>query len=232
LARSRWERPALASVAMLLGLMLTLGFRLQTRYGPTLPNQRWEQLAVLLAQSERERDSLREEIAELRAGAGADPPGVQGITPEQLRQIQLFAGLKAGTGPGIRVHLDDNPRPGGSGDNPNLFLLHDDDIVRVVNELAAAGAEAIAINEQRMVAMTEIRCAGPVISINNTRVAPPIAIVAIGDPATLESALRMRGGVLEILSAIGIQVRIERGEDLTVPAFTGTITTRYLRSGQ
>lgn len=225
--RPRIEQIALTGAAVVLGVMLALGFRLQRDYGITLQDRRWDQLAVLLAQAERERDDLRSEVTTLRAQLGET-----GTTPEQgtlLKQIQLVAGFAPGTGPGIQVTLDDSQRASQGGENPNLFLLHDDDILRVVNELTAAGAEAIAINGQRNIATTEIRCAGPVISVNNTRVAPPIQIVAIGDPATLESALRMRGGVLEILTAIGIQVQIQRSEGLRVPAYGGGVTARYLR---
>ncbi len=225
--RPKIEQIALTGAAVVLGVMLAFGFRLQRDYGITLQDRRWDQLAVLLAQAESERDALRAEVTTLRAQLGET-----GTTPDQaalFRQIQLVSGFAAGTGPGIQVSLDDSQRASQGGENPNLFLLHDDDILRVVNELTAAGAEAIAINGQRNIATTEIRCAGPVISVNNTRVAPPIQIVAIGDPATLESALRMRGGVLEILTAIGIQVQIERSENLRVPAFSGGIPARYLR---
>ena len=53
-----------------------------------------------------------------------------------------------------------NPR-----ENPNLYIIHDDDLLRVINELRAAGAEGIAINGERIVAMSEIRCAGPTLSV-------------------------------------------------------------------
>jgi uncharacterized protein YlxW (UPF0749 family) len=235
LVAGRWrEQLALAAAAAVVGMMLTLGFRLQTAHGPTLQSQRWEQLAVMLAQVERERDDLRLEIAALREAIGepVDEAGELIRLAQELRQLRLVSGFAAGSGPGLAVILDDSQRVGQGGENPNLFLLHDDDILRVVNELAAAGAEAISINGQRHIATTEIRCAGPAISINNTRVAPPIQIHAIGDPATLESSLRMRGGVLEILAAIGIQVRMERSDLLEVPAFAGQMATRFLRAAR
>lgn len=225
MARSRWERLALAAAAMLLGLMLALGFRLQARLGPAVVSRRWDQLALLLAQAERDRDQLRREVdglRELLAQAAVDPAVLR-----ELDLARQFAGLAAAYGPGVRVVLDDSPR---GGQDPDLFLLHDDDILRLVNELAAAGAEAISVNDQRMVAMSEIRCAGPVISINNIRVAPPIRVLAIGDPATLEAALRMRGGVIEILGAIGMEVRLERQDLLELPAYTGPVSPRFLRS--
>ena len=63
-----------------------------------------------------------------------------------------------------------------------MYIIHDEDLLRVLNELCAAGAEAISINDQRIVATTEVRCAGPTVSVNNVRSAPPYVIKAIGNP--------------------------------------------------
>ncbi|OGS68223.1 MAG: hypothetical protein A2Y96_02710 [Firmicutes bacterium RBG_13_65_8] len=221
-------------VAAVLGLMLSLGFRFQRALPSTLQNRRWDELAVLLQQCENERDSLRGEVVALRAAVAEAGQGSEQarVLSEELRNLRLVSGFGPGAGPGLQVTLDDSQRTSQGGEDPNLFLLHDDDVLRVVNELAAAGAEAISINGQRHIATTEIRCAGPAISINNTRVAPPIRVVAVGDPATLESSLRMRGGVLEILTALGIQVRIEQVQAIEVPAFTGTLRLRYLQAVQ
>jgi uncharacterized protein YlxW (UPF0749 family) len=220
-------------VAAVLGLMLSLGFRFQRALPSTLQNRRWDELAVLLQQCEKERDSLRAEVVTLRAAVAAAGQGSEQarVLSEELKNLRLVSGFGPGAGPGLQVTLDDSQRSS-QGEDPNLFLLHDDDVLRVVNELAAAGAEAISINGQRHIATTEIRCAGPAISINNTRVAPPIRVVAVGDPATLESSLRMRGGVLEILTALGIQVNMEQLQTVEVPAFTGTLRLRYLRAVQ
>jgi uncharacterized protein YlxW (UPF0749 family) len=228
------EQVALAVVATVLGLMLALGFRMQRAIGPSLQTRRWAELAVMLKDCERERDSLRAEVGSLRAALAetGQATGQAAALAQELRQVQLAGGLLPGHGPGVRVTMDDSRRAGQVGQDPNLFLLHDDDVLRVVNELAAAGAEAVSINGQRHIATTEIRCAGPVISINNTRVAPPIQVVAIGEPATLEAALRMRGGVLEILEALGIEARIEASSALEVPAYTGTLKLQYLKGSR
>ena len=91
-------------------------------------------------------------------------------------------------------------------DNTNLYIIHDEDILKVINELRAAGAEAISLNDQRLISTSEIRCAGPTISVNNTRVAAPFVIKAIGNAKSMEDAIKMRGGVAETLSVWGIQV--------------------------
>ncbi|MDF2928026.1 MAG: hypothetical protein K0Q75_264 [Anaerospora sp.] len=85
----------------------------------------------------------------------------------------------------------------------------------------------MAINEQRLIASSEIRCAGPTLSVNNTRYSPPYDIRAIGDPQTLETALKMRGGVVETLQFWGIQVTLKKQEEVTIPAYKGTFRFEF-----
>ena len=98
-----------------------------------------------------------------------------------------------------------------------------------INELRAAGAEAIAINGERIVAMSEIRCAGPTLSVNNNRSAPPYEIKAIGNPNNLESALKLRGGVLENFKFWGIQADLSQSDDIVIPAFKGRKSFEYAK---
>ena len=114
-----------------------------------------------------------------------------------------------------------------AGENPNLYVIHDDDILRVINELRAAGAEAISINGQRLVGTSEIRCAGPTLSVNNVRSAAPFEIHAIGDKTTLENALKMRGGVVETLKVWGIQLEITASDAVYVPPYKGIRKYEY-----
>ena len=101
--------------------------------------------------------------------------------------------------------------------------------VLVVNELRAAGAEAIAINGQRLTGTSEIRCAGPTLSVNNVRSSAPFEIRAIGDKKSLENALRMRGGVAETLGVWGIQLDIKASNDVYIPPYRGSIRQSYAR---
>ena len=106
-------------------------------------------------------------------------------------------------------------------------VMHDEDLLKVVNELRAAGAEAVSINGQRMTATSELRCAGPTLSVNNVRSAPPYEIRAIGDIKTLENALKMRGGVAETLKVWGISMDIRTSENVLVPAYKGSTKLKY-----
>lgn len=221
----------IALVVSVTGMMMVYQVRLTRAADSSVTAQRNTVMLQNLEAVEKERDDLREEVAQLRsqvAKGGNVSDQLTGLE-SQLEAARMAAGLEDVEGPGLVVVLNDSNRPVEKGQDPNLFLLHDDDLLKVVNELRDAGAEAISINGQRLVATSEIRCAGAVVSINNTRTAPPVEIHAIGDPATMEAALRMRGGIAESLTFWGIQVDIRQQKLVVVPAYKGTLQTQYAK---
>ena len=115
--------------------------------------------------------------------------------------------------------MDDSDKD--MGGDKNAYLVHAEDILKVVNELFVAGAEAVSVNEQRIVAQSGITCAGSVITVNGVRVAAPFEIKAIGDASVLQAALRFPGGVVDTLSPWGIVIDIREEASVTVPAYTG-----------
>jgi uncharacterized protein YlxW (UPF0749 family) len=108
-------------------------------------------------------------------------------------------------------------------------LIHDEDIDRVINETRASGSEAISVNGQRVVALTAIRCAGPVVLVNGVPTTPPVVIKAIGDPDTLLNALNMRGGVLDMMRRFDpAMVKIDKVKLLHLQAYEGSTTMHYI----
>lgn len=207
---------AIAFVCIVLGFMLAVQFRTTQDIKSTVPFQRIEDLSQRLLQTEKERDTLMAQIQSFKDSSSKE------VGAKQIENLEMAAGVLPVEGKGVVITIDDSKRQSKAGENPNLYLIHDDDILKVINELWAAGAEAVAINEQRLIASSEIRCAGPTLSVNNTRYSPPYDIMAIGDPKGLETALRMRGGVVETLQFWGIQVTVKRMEHLVVPGYKGT----------
>lgn len=216
--QGRWS---IACVCMVLGFMLAVQFRTTEDMKQTLPYQRVEELSDRLVRAEKERDALKEELEKIKEKQGP------GLMDEDLR---MKAGLIPLEGPGIIVRMDDSTQKSKAGENPNLYVIHDDDILRVINELRAAGAEAISINGQRLVGTSEIRCAGPTLSVNNVRSAAPFEIHAIGDKGTLENALKMRGGVAETLKVWGIQLEVTGDDNVYVPPYKETRKQEYARA--
>ena len=151
---------------------------------------------------------------------------------EELEKMKMLSGVTELTGSGVIITLDDTKAinqiavDAGYYD-PNVFVIHDSDILLVINELRAAGAEAISINGQRIVGLTEIRCVGPVIQINGIRLTAPFKVSAIGSPDLMSSALKLRGGIVDQLSQANIDVNIETSSSITVPKYEKVIEYKY-----
>lgn len=220
----------IALVSIILGLMLAVQYKVTEGNPNDSSTRRMQELVVELKQTKEERDNLKSEVDELRLSLDKAIVGQSQSNEALLTELdkaRQAAGLEAVKGPGVIVTLNDSTRTLQPGEDPNLYLIHDEDILKVVNELKAAGAEAIAVNEQRILATSEIRCAGPTIQVNGNRIAPPFTITGIGDPVYLENSLRIKGGVLENLNFWGIQIKVEQANELTIPGYHGTIRFKY-----
>ena len=198
--------------------MIAVQFKTTRQRDASVSMQRVEDLSARLTEVEKERDDLKEQVDTLKATGG---------TSAGDDTLRMRAGLTALTGQGVIVRLDDSTVKAKAGENPNLYLIHDDDLLKVINELRAAGAEAISVNGQRLLGTSEIRCAGPTLSVNNVRSAPPFEVRAIGDADSLEQALKMRGGVAETLKVWGIQLEIQKTSDVYIPPYKGGLSYTY-----
>ena len=208
-------------VCVTVGFLLTAQFRQAHDAKETLPSQRVEELSGRLIRLQEERDELEKQLEILKAEEGA------ASNQEFVSELKFQAGALPVEGEGIIIRMNDSTRPAGTGENPNLYLIHDDDMLRVINELRAAGAEAIAINGQRLIATSEIRCAGPTLSVNNVRTAPPYEIRAIGEKKSLENSIKMRGGVADTLKVWGIKLEVSTADDVYIPPYKGAIKRTY-----
>ena len=121
--------------------------------------------------------ALRQHTAEWqRQSENFRSRGITSTRSDALSQARLLAGLTPVQGPGVVVTLNDSKKKMPAQLPPGMAppnLIYNSDINQVVNELKAAGAEAIAINGQRLVATSYIRPAGPTILINSTPTVPP-----------------------------------------------------------
>ena len=181
-----------------------------------------------------ERDGLSEQVAQLqselelyRQQAASGDGGSEALKAE-LEQLEITAGLTDVEGPGVTVVLEDSAQANVTGNEAD-YLIHDNDLLSVINELRSAGAEAISLNGERILATSEVRCTGAVVTVNGRRYASPYVLFAIGDADTLYSALTMRNGVVDILGQWGINVRVSVSDQLLIPAYSGTVDYQYAR---
>ncbi len=224
-------------VGVLLGIALKAQFRLHTA---ELPSTRLPELARAYVQEKRAVQMMETEIRQLRQktteleNALATGTKQAKVLNDSLQTAKMLAGLVEVEGPGIELVLRDSTRRPTPGSTESLlidlYIIHDYDLLRVVNELRQAGAEAIAINGQRLVANSAIRCVGPVIYVNDIKMASPFVIHAIGDPNTLLGALKTPGGVLsDIMEADPKMVEMRALERVRIPAYTGSTQFRFAR---
>lgn len=227
---------AVMAVCVVVGFLLAAQLRgVQLAGAADATNaSRLETLQSLYNDVVEERDGLTEQVGQLqnelelyRQQAASGDEGSEALKTE-LEQMEITAGLTDVEGPGVTVVLEDSTQANVTGDEAD-YLIHDNDILSVINELRSAGAEAISLNGERILATSEVRCTGAVVTVNGRRYAAPYVIFAIGDPDTLYSALTMRNGVVDILSQWGITVRVTASDQLLIPAYSGTVDYQYAK---
>lgn len=148
----------------------------------------------------------------------------------QIKKNSKLLGLTEVKGSGIIIRLDDN-REINSEEviDISTYIVHDGDLLHIVNELFNAGADAISINGKRIVQTTAIMCDGNIIRINDEIVGVPIEIKAIGYPERLYYNVAVRqGGYLKIMERDGVLVDIEKAESLTIPKYEGVYKHQYI----
>jgi uncharacterized protein YlxW (UPF0749 family) len=181
---------------------------------------RSRQVAQLRAEQREVRDDIRQ------LSAGLDDVDVDAAAKE-VAKLSPAAGLTAVRGEGLVVVLTDTPRDAEvpEGIDPNLLVVHQQDIQGFVNALWAGGAEAISLQGQRLTTTTGIKCVGNSVVLQGVPYAPPYRIVAVGDVASLQSALDASEAVRryrEYVEYTDLGLRVAAADRLTVPGYAGS----------
>lgn len=230
-------------ISLVLGLMclvLTFGICIQIRTvnnSNSTVSQNYEEnqlRAEVLKNKEKydnkykELEKAEEELEQEREKATLNNEELTQVESEIKRGNKML-GLSEVTGPGIILTLSDNQNIS-TVLNISDAIVHDLDVLSVINELKNAGAEAISINDQRIVPTTSISCGGNIIDINGEKVGAPFIIKAIGLPEQL-AALSRPGGYLSILKDdYGIGVELKKENSITIPKYTGVINFKYAQN--
>jgi uncharacterized protein YlxW (UPF0749 family) len=181
--------------------------------------------------------SLRRQVDRSTAAESRRDAGVA-AAQERVDALRPPSGLSKLKGPGVVVSLDDAPRradgalPTGAG--PDDVVVHQQDVQAVVNALWAGGADAMTIMGQRVVATSAVRCVGNTLLLQGRTYSPPFVIAAIGNPAALQRALSNEPGVSlfrQYVDAYHLGYRVETRNEVTVPAFDGSLSLAYARPG-
>jgi uncharacterized protein YlxW (UPF0749 family) len=223
-------------VCIILGFVITLQLKsVLHNYGGTEQIQRSDSLLSELNNQKDINADLLEQILQMREEIGSyrnkasESSDYAEVLSEQLSKAELLSGMLDVEGTGVILTLNDSKEK--SDQNPENYIIHDDDLRKVVNELFASGAEAVSINGDRLISTSSIRCVGPVILINGNKYTPPFEIRAIGNPETLKAAVNLRGGVVDILRSLWkIEVDVKEYETVLIPKYKGVINFKYAKS--
>ncbi len=224
--------------------LLVLGFLIAAQLGAEGPRVRYttqERTPLLETATElqAQQDDLKTRILQLREeiqaveGQGAGSADLVRQLNADLEEARIAAGLIALTGTGMVLQLDDSQAPVPPGASQADYLVGSHDVRTVVEELWLAGAEAIAINSERLTPTTAIIDIGSSLLVNSAYLAPPYQVTALGSVDLYERLSRSPGFIDFVRAraeAYGIRLSFAEPETLEMPAFSGTVTLRYSRS--
>lgn len=229
-----------AVVALVLGIFVTAQLQTAPAEPPMDADYPRNLTAATIERLEEQQDQLKQQISDLRKQiavqqeqSAKDKASFAEIS-QALKREQVLAGLTPLVGPGIVVTIDDSTRKVPPGDEPDWYIVHEHYLRDTVNLLWANGAEAISINDERIVNSTSIYCVGSTILINSTRLSPPYVFSVIGDAPQMIAALENPASLPDFKRHVrdyGVQFKYEPVSEITVPAFDGTLYAKYAQPG-
>ena len=180
-----------------------------------------KELAAQLELEKSENAKLMEQLANLEAERDMLWRNIgDTLNNQQINELlkmkdyeYLRAGLTAVSGKGVVITMEDAPAKGEL--DINEYIIHDNNINDILDELKANGAQAISVNGERVMLNTRPVCAGPTIIVNESRYPPPYVIEAIGDPDILYDAIENMPQVA-FMRLTNIRIDVEKQEEIVV----------------
>jgi uncharacterized protein YlxW (UPF0749 family) len=178
--------------------------------------------------------ALRRSVEALTVPAAAGDKRVAELDRASAR-LALAAGTTAVRGPGVRVTLDDahlSSIPDGyTGDD---VVVHQQDVQAVVNALWAGGAEAMMLQDQRVISTSAVRCVGNTLILQGRVYSPPYVITAIGDTSTMRQALDSSPQVIiyrQYVDVLGLGYTVDQRSSFSFPAYAGSLELSSAQAG-
>lgn len=204
------------------GQMLYVSAKAITDYETTIESEKLEIEKTKLLLIHRQEDLT------LYENENTDSPDlVAANLQEELNLYGMYSGVVPLMGPGVIITIDDGIRDLFEGENINNLLVHDIDILMIINDLKKSGAEAISVNGERLVENSSVSCSGYTVEINGVRYARPFTIKAIGDGNRISSSLIGPEGYGTSLKNWGVLFNIEMSDEIMIPAFNQDTMYKY-----
>jgi uncharacterized protein YlxW (UPF0749 family) len=223
--------------------LLGLGFLIAAQLAAEGPRVRYTSqertpLVETATELQAQQEELKAAILDLRDQISQTEQQGQGSAVlvrdlnQRLQDARIAAGLIPLTGTGIVLQLEDSLDPVAPAGGESDYLVGARDLRTVVEELWLAGAEAVAVNGERITPTTAIVDIGPSVLVNSAYQASPYQVTALG-PTDLYSKLAAAPGFVDFIRArsesFGIRVAFAEPDRVDIPAFAGTVTLRYAR---
>ncbi|MEA2630985.1 MAG: hypothetical protein QOE66_1204 [Chloroflexota bacterium] len=235
---------AIPSWQITLGVaLLALGFLVAAQLASEGPRVRYTTqertpLVETVNELQSQQDQLKQRILDLRSQIqgietqGAGSADLVRQLNSRLQDARIAAGLIALTGTGIVIQVEDSKQPVPPDGSESDYLVGSRDIRVVVEQLWGVGAEAIAVNGERLTPTSAIIDVGRSLLVNSAYLAPPYQITALGAP-DLYAKLSAAPGFVDFVRArgegYGIRISLAEPPTVDMPAFVGTVTLRYSR---
>ncbi len=207
---------SIALVCVILGLALSWQFQSIRNNAKvmTLENQKKDDLVVKILNEQKNNENLRAKLNELQTqlskfeNARGNSDENLKLLSDEIQKLKTVAGLTKVKGRGVIVTFSKD----------DALSVEDNDLLFVLNELRATDAQALAINDQRIIDTSEVRGSngGGYININGRHVNPPYVIKAIVDPDDAVNALNMVGGVFEQIKVF-VDVSVQKSDNVEIP---------------
>lgn len=210
---------ALFVVFSFIGMLLAIQFRVDQEGIRATSSDRNQELTAELKEIQKDIDKLNTEISDLDDKIQQAKQGQNeavNALEDELTRTKLYSGYTKVEGSGVKVIVNDSQDALG-----NILSFSQDQLLRIVNELRIAGAEAISINGQRLISTSEIRVAGDFINVNLTRIFPPYEILALGSEEMKDALEIPNGYVAYLRDDLGVQVEINWSDSLILPSYEG-----------
>jgi uncharacterized protein YlxW (UPF0749 family) len=206
------------------------GHDLRTDYA-RLPDLIREQTRVN-EQRQAAVDELQSEVDAATAALGPGDSETQALD-QQAGEVAMAAGRIPVEGPAVKVSLQDAKLVGGevpAGQDPDDYVIHQQDVQSVVNALWKGGAEAMMLQDQRVISTSAVRCVGNTLILQGRVYSPPYVITAIGNRDAMRSALDADPSVENLRQwsiAVGLGYDVSSAGEQTFPAYSGSILPRH-----
>ena len=227
-----------------LGLaLLALGFLIAAQLASEGPRIRYTSLertplVETAIDLQAQQENLKKQVLDLRGVIQQLEAAGQGGTQltrdlnDQLQQARIAGGLVAMSGPGVVIRLKDSSLPVPPESTSRDYLVSGRDVLTVVEELWLAGAEGVAVNDERVTASTAVVDIGGSVLVNSAYLAPPYDVRAIG-PTSMYDTLLSSPGFIDFVrtrsETFGIGVEYAVLDAVDLPAYAGSLNLRYGR---